>query len=76
MEVVEVEETDVLDFVDTVVDELPPVDDTVPVPVPTEVVMGPDSMYTPEMYQFSGVAVLTIRRIPTWKSSELVLWPH
>ena len=41
-------------------------------PEPTEVVIGPDSMYTPETYQFSGVAVLTMRRTPTWKSSELV----
>ena len=36
------------------------------------VVIGPDSMYTPETYQFSGVGVLTMRRTPTWKSSELV----
>ena len=36
------------------------------------VVIGPLSMYTPDMYQFSGVAVLTMRSTPTWKSSELV----
>ena len=41
-------------------------------PLPIEVVMGPLSMYTPDMYQFSGVAVLTIRSTPTWKSSEFV----
>ena len=44
----------------------------VPVPLPTEVVIGPLSMYTPDMYQFSGVAEFTMRSTPTWKSSELV----
>ena len=42
------------------------------VPLPIEVVIGPFSMYTPDMYQFSGVAEFTMRSTPTWKSSELV----
>ena len=41
-------------------------------PEPIAVVIGPDSMYTPETYQSSGAGVLTMRRTPTWKSSELV----
>lgn len=39
---------------------------------PTLVVIGPDSMYTPEMYQFSGTESFSIRRTPTCQSSELV----
>ena len=42
------------------------------VPLPIVVVIGPLSIYTPDMYQFSGVAVFTMRSTPTWKSSELV----
>ncbi len=41
-------------------------------PEPMAVVMGPFSMKTPDTYQSSGVGVLTMRRTPTWKSSELV----
>ena len=41
-------------------------------PVPIAVVMGPFSMKTPEKYQFSATASLTMRRTPTWKSSEFV----
>lgn len=43
-----------------------------PVPLPTLVVMGPLSIYTPEMYQSSVSGPLTSRSTPTWKSSELV----
>lgn len=43
-----------------------------PDPEPMAVVIGPDSMYTPETYQSSGASVFTMRRTPTWKSSELV----
>lgn len=43
-----------------------------PDPEPMAVVMEPDSMYTPDKYQSSGASVFTIRRTPTWKSSELV----
>ncbi len=43
-----------------------------PEPEPMAVVMGPDSMYTPDTYQSSGASVFTMRRTPTWKSSELV----
>lgn len=42
------------------------------VPFPMAVVMGPDSMNTPEMNQSSGFGSLTMRSTPTWKSSELV----
>lgn len=41
-------------------------------PLPMVVVMGPCSMYTPEMNQSSAAGVLTIRSTPTWKSAELV----
>lgn len=41
-------------------------------PEPMAVVIGPFSMKTPETYQSSGAGVLTMRRMPTWKSSELV----
>ena len=44
----------------------------VPDPEPMAVVIGPDSMYTPDTYQSSGASVFTMRRTPTWKSSELV----
>ena len=40
-------------------------DDPVLFPLPIVVVIGPLSMYTPDMYQFSGVAVFTIRSTPT-----------
>jgi len=45
---------------------------TDPVPVPTLVVIGPLSTYTPEKYQSSGVPPFTIRRTPRCQSSELV----
>jgi len=64
--VVGVEVTDVAELLELLV---PP---PVLFPLPIAVVIGPLSIYTPEMYQFSGAGVLTIRRTPTWKSSELV----
>lgn len=41
-----------------------------PDPDPIAVVMGPDSMYTPLTYQSSIPAWFTMRKTPTWKSSE------
>ena len=36
-----------------------------PDPEPIAVVMGPDSIYTPDTYQSSGASVFTMRRTPT-----------
>lgn len=55
-----------------VVDVGPVVTVEFPLPVPTLVVIGPLSMYTPLIYQSSGAPPLTMRNTPTWKSSELV----
>lgn len=41
-------------------------------PLPTEVVIGPFSTYTPLKYQSSGVWLVTIRRTPKCQSAELV----
>ena len=41
-------------------------------PLPTEVVTGPFSTYTPLKYQSSGIWLVTIRRTPKCQSAELV----
>lgn len=64
----------VLLVVVVVADDPPLVVDPVPLPpLPTLVVIGPLSIYTPEKYQDSGAAVLTILRTPRCQSAELVL---
>jgi len=58
--------------VDEVVGLIVGVDVVVVSPLPTEVVTGPFSTYTPLKYQSSGVWLVTIRRTPKCQSAELV----